>query len=87
MEKYKRLRTMSDEEVVKKIDELASWTQQPRGGNNELDAFVYLNELSRREQDKQTTTIVRCTIWITAMTLAILILTAILVLAVLRLRP
>jgi len=62
-ESLKALREMSEGELIKKHDELAASTQV--GVNH------YLQEIARRDQDKQTMAMLTYTKWITIMTLII----------------
>ena len=68
-ENLETLRSLSDEALIKKHDELATSTQV--GVNH------YLREIARRDQDKQTRAMLTYTKWITIMTLAISALTII----------
>ena len=77
------LRELSDQELIRRHDALV-----PRVG---ISVNYYLQELARRDQDRQTQAMLRYTLWvaimtgaIVAMTLTILVLTAINVWAVLR---
>jgi len=54
------LRSLPDEELIKRHDSLASHTCV---GTNH-----YLGELARRDQDRQTQAMLRYTCWITVMT-------------------
>lgn len=76
---YEKLQELTDEEVHDKIRELASMVPVSGPGTNELEAQIYLNELARRQQKKQTETIVNYTRWMTIMTAVILGLTVLLV--------
>jgi len=77
---FKELTELPDEKIIEKFDEVASWSTTVSGGTRELQAMVYLSELARRGQQRQTSTIVRMTVAMAAMTLAILVFTAILAL-------
>lgn len=66
-ETLKELRSLSDEELVVRHDELARQTQ--------VGVQHYLSELARRDQDRQTKAILRYTIWIAIMTIIMTIAT------------
>ncbi len=67
---------MSDEEIITKHDNLAGHTQP--GVNH------YLQEMYRRDQDRQTRQVLLYTRWITWMTMIITALTIVNVLAVVK---
>ncbi len=61
------------------LDELGTYTNPNNytgPGTVELRTQLYLSELARREQDRQTGRMVRCTNWITVMTFMITLMTA-----------
>jgi len=60
-ETLKELRSLSDEELVVRHDELASHTQ--------VGVQHYLSELARRDHDRQAKAILRYTTWIAIMTI------------------
>jgi hypothetical protein len=66
-ETLKELRSLSDDELIERHDKHATSTQV--GVNH------YLRELERRDLDRQTQQMVRFTLWMTIMTLVILICT------------
>ena len=68
-ENFETLRSLSDTELIKKHDRLAASTG--------VGIKYYLQELARRDQDKQTRAMLSYTKWITIMTLAISVLTII----------
>lgn len=68
-ETLKELRGLSEEELITRHDNHAK--------NTGVGVKHYLAELARRDQDNQTGTMLSFTKWITIMTLAILIFTAI----------
>ncbi len=68
-ESLKKLRSLTDEELISKHDELAKHTQV--GINH------YLNEIYRRDNDKISNAMLKYTKWITIMTVIILIATII----------
>lgn len=71
--KYADLRSKSDEELIKIYDGLSRVTS--------VGIDYYANELQRREMEKINKTMVRCTVAVTVMTAAMLILTAVNVIA------
>ncbi len=66
-ESLKDLRLMSDEQLIEKHDELARHTQ--------VGTQHYLNELSRRDSDRATRSMVRLTWAITIMTIVVMLAT------------
>lgn len=64
----RELRTLSDEELIRRHDEEATHTV--------VGTQYYLDELHRRAQERQTTTIVRYTRYIFWLTVAVGVLTA-----------
>jgi hypothetical protein len=73
-EPLKELYALPDDELVKRHDEHAQHTQV---GTNH-----YLRELERRDRDRQTRAMLRCTRWITVMTVVMTICTIINLVAV-----
>ncbi|MHB8160811.1 MAG: hypothetical protein ACYDGS_10065 [Thermoleophilia bacterium] len=68
-ELLKDLRTLSDEDIIEKHDSLAERT--------EANVKYYLREIERRDQDRQTESMLKYTNWIKVMTVAIMIFTII----------
>lgn len=66
-EPLKELRALSDEEVIARHDKLAEQTV--------VGTLHYLNEIARRDQDRQTQAMLRYTQWITYMTIIMTIAT------------
>lgn len=65
--KYADLRNKSDEELIKIYDGLSRVTS--------VGIDYYANELQRRELEKINKTMVKCTVAVTVMTAAMLVLT------------
>ncbi len=61
---------MSDDQLILEHDQKAASTV--------WGVRDYLDELARRQNERSTNTMVRCTKWITGMTLVIMVLTALL---------
>lgn len=68
-EKLKELRSLPLEKLIEKHDKLASFT--------EVGTKHYLDEIHRRDSEKETKTIVSLTKWITVMTEIMMIATII----------
>ena len=68
---YNELKDTSDNEIIRLHDESAK--------NTCVGIKYYLEELHRREQDKNTQIMVNCTVKITYMTVAMLLMTGIMV--------
>ena len=66
-ESVKDLRAFSDEELIERHDNQANSTQ--------VDVNYYLQEIARRDQDRQTKAMLSFTKWITIMTVTIMIFT------------
>ncbi len=69
------LRELQDEELIAAHDKIASSTS--------VGVAYYLDELSRRDQARQTKVMLRYTLWITAMTFVVTVATLIQVAALL----
>ena len=72
----KELRDLKDEQIIAEHDRKAH-------GTTSVDIDYYLNELQRREQNRQTETIVKYTRRMLWLTVSVAILTAINVIAIL----
>ena len=82
MYSFEQLRSVTANELVAEVNNRLKSIGEAGGLDKiplALEAQIFINELLRRDQDKQTNTIVRCTLGITLMTLLILVLTGILV--------
>lgn len=64
-----KLRAMSNDELIKNHDETAK--------HNDVGVSYYLEELARRDQERQTKAMLRYTRWIIAMTVVMTIATVI----------
>ncbi|MFH1367937.1 MAG: hypothetical protein ABII64_02295 [Elusimicrobiota bacterium] len=67
VETLKELKSMSDEELFKVYDEVAKQTGK--------STSFYITEINRRDQEKQTSIMIKCTKWITFMTFIMMIFT------------
>jgi hypothetical protein len=76
---FEELRESSDEKLISNIRTMSSISHVAAAGSEAVEAQIYLNELARRDQEKQTKTIENNTKWMTFMTAIILVLTVILV--------
>jgi hypothetical protein len=72
---FKKLREATDEELISSIP--PTGTHVSGVGSEAVEAQIILNELARRDQEKQTKTIERYTKWMTLMTAIITVMTAI----------
>lgn len=65
--KLKELRKLNDEQLIERYDESAKHTS--------VGLNYYTEELNRRSNEKTNKIMIRCTIWITIMTVVMLIAT------------
>lgn len=75
---FQQLRIASADELVQQVNRCVSLIGSSGGLDKiplALDAQLFINELARRDQDRQTNTMLRHTRWMTVMTFAISLMT------------
>jgi hypothetical protein len=76
------LEKFSDGELIAAIEEelanLDGMQAEWRKPHHAIKAQIYIRERSDREQRKQTRIMLRCTLWVTVMTVAIMVMTGVL---------
>jgi len=78
MYSFGQLRSVTANELVDEVNNRLNFIGGAGGLDKiplALEAQILINELLRRDQDKQTNTILRYTLWMTGMTVAITLMT------------